>query len=208
MGLDARDAPAPDYASSFTADVSGADRESPEKWATAILEGAPLPLRWCVLFGWRFVLGLRLAPAGPGTVAGWTIGTTTSDAITLEVESGSIAVRKVLLVGPDRLTLTTCVWYRRRLGRALWSTLAPVHHRVEPLLITLAASPALSDTEGVRLHHRWDDDDRPEPALDDPATAAALARAAHDVRRVKLIHLALVAVGLGLLALALLVRIA
>ena len=57
----------------------------------------------------------------------------------------------------------------------------------------------------MRLHHRWDeDDDRPEPDLTDPATAAALARAAGDVRLVKLIHLALVAVGLGLLALALL----
>ena len=55
------------------------------------------------------------------------------------------------------------------------------------------------------MHHRWDDDEgRPEPDLTDPATAAALTRAARDVRVVKLIHLALVAVGLGLLALALL----
>jgi hypothetical protein len=56
----------------------------------------------------------------------------------------------------------------------------------------------------VRLHHRWDDDDRPEPDMTDSVTAAALTRAARDVRVVKLIHLALVAVGLGLLALALL----
>jgi len=58
----------------------------------------------------------------------------------------------------------------------------------------------------VRLHHRWDDDDRPEPDLTDPATSAALTRAARDVRVVKLIHLALVALGIGLLALALLLR--
>ena len=58
----------------------------------------------------------------------------------------------------------------------------------------------------VRLHHRWDDDDRPEPDLTDPATAAALMRAARDVRIVKLIHLALVALGIVLLALALLLR--
>jgi len=59
----------------------------------------------------------------------------------------------------------------------------------------------------VRLRHRWDDDeDRPEPDLTDPVTAAALTRAARDVRIVKLIHLALVALGLGLLGLALLLR--
>jgi hypothetical protein len=66
----------------------------------------------------------------------------------------------------------------------------------------------LGDTVSVRLHHRWDDDeDRPEPDLTDPATAAALTRAARGVRLVKLIHLALLALGIGLLALALLLRV-
>lgn len=60
----------------------------------------------------------------------------------------------------------------------------------------------------MALHHRWDDDDdRPQPDLTDPATAAALTRAARDVRIVKLIHLALVVLGIGLLALALLLRV-
>ncbi len=66
---------------------------------------------------------------------------------------------------------------------------------------------ALGDTGKVRLHHRWDDDeDRPEPDPTDSAAAAALTRAARDVRIVKLIHLALVALGMCLLALALLLR--
>ena len=45
----------------------------------------------------------------------------------------------------------------------------------------------LDDIVSVRLHHRWDadDEDRPEPDLTDPATAAALARAARGVRMVK-----------------------
>jgi hypothetical protein len=61
----------------------------------------------------------------------------------------------------------------------------------------------------VRRHHRWDDDeDRPEPDLTDPATAAALTRAARGVRVVRLVHLGLLALGLGLLALALLLRAA
>jgi len=59
----------------------------------------------------------------------------------------------------------------------------------------------------VGLHHRWDDDeDRPEPDLTDPSTRAAVTRAARDVRVVKLIHLGLLVLGLGLLALALLLR--
>jgi hypothetical protein len=59
----------------------------------------------------------------------------------------------------------------------------------------------------VRLHHRWDDDeDRLEPDLTAPVTAAALDRATRGVRMVKLIHLALLALGIGLLALALFLR--
>ena len=66
----------------------------------------------------------------------------------------------------------------------------------------------VGDTGTVRLHHRWDDDeDRPEPDRTDPATVAALTRAARDVRMVKLIHLALLALGIGLLALALLLKV-
>jgi hypothetical protein len=60
----------------------------------------------------------------------------------------------------------------------------------------------------VRLHHRWDDDEaRPEPDLTDPVSAAAMDRAASGVRMVKLIHLALLGLGMGMLALALLLRV-
>jgi hypothetical protein len=60
----------------------------------------------------------------------------------------------------------------------------------------------------VRLHPRWDEDeDRPEPDLTDPVTAAAMDRAARGVRLVRFIHLALLAFGIGLLALALLLRV-
>ena len=59
----------------------------------------------------------------------------------------------------------------------------------------------------VRVHHRWDDDEgRPEADVTDPVSAAAMDRAARGVRMVKLIHLALLALGMGLLALALLLR--
>jgi len=60
----------------------------------------------------------------------------------------------------------------------------------------------------VRPHHHWDDDeDRAEPDLTDPATAAAVARAARGVLIVKVIHLGLLALGIGVLVLALLLRV-
>ena len=68
---------------------------------------------------------------------------------------------------------------------------------------------SVRETGTVGLLDGWDDedDDRPEPDLTDPVTASAMARAARGVRLVKLIHLTLLALGIGLLALALLLRI-
>jgi hypothetical protein len=66
----------------------------------------------------------------------------------------------------------------------------------------------VGETGVVRRHCRWDDDgDRLEPDLTDPVRASAMHRAARGVRMVKLIHLALLALGIGLVALALLLRV-
>jgi hypothetical protein len=139
--IDPEDGRRPDYATSFAADLAEADTQSPEQWARSILEGAPRALRWFVVIGWKLVLRLRLAPRGAdGAIAGWTIGRTTPDRVTLEVSSSLVTARKVLEADADRLTLTTYVWYENKRGRLLWSASAPVHHRIEPLLLTLAVS--------------------------------------------------------------------
>jgi hypothetical protein len=141
VDIDAEDSLADrDYASSFAADFPDADAQSPEQWARATLEGAPRILRWFVLFGWRAVLRLRLEPRGSANILGWRIHRTKADVITLEVRSSLITARKVLTVDRQRLTLTTIVRYECRLGRIIWSAIAPVHHRVEPLLLTLATA--------------------------------------------------------------------
>jgi hypothetical protein len=128
-----------DYASSFAVDVDGADARSPEQWARGTLEGAPRILRWFVLIGWKAVLRLRLEPRSAGTILGWGIRSRTADTVTLEVGSSLVTGRKVLKVEPDRLVLTTFVRFERTQGRVLWSVIAPIHHLIEPLLLTLAA---------------------------------------------------------------------
>jgi hypothetical protein len=131
-----------DYASAFEVRATDGDVRSPEQWARAVFEGAPRPLRWFVLLGWRGVLGLRLGPqASPKHVLGWRIVAGTSDeALTLEAHSALMTARKTLLVDGSRVVLATFIHYERRWGRPLWSIVAPIHHRTEPYLLAHAAS--------------------------------------------------------------------
>jgi len=81
----------------------------------------------------------------PASVLGWKLAAATPGGpepgrVTLEVHSSLITARKVVEVERSRVTVTTFVRYERRLGRRIWSALAPVHHLTEPLLLTLAAS--------------------------------------------------------------------
>jgi hypothetical protein len=123
--------------------VAGADSRSAEQWARTILEDAPRFLGWFVFIGWKLVLRLRLAPrARVGTIAGWQITKQTPTSITLEVTSSLVTAHKVLQVDANRLTLTTHVWYQGRRGHVVWSAISPVHHLVEPVLVTLAADGA------------------------------------------------------------------
>jgi hypothetical protein len=133
-----------DYASSFAVDVPHAAANTAEHWASRTLEGAPRALRWFVLFGWRVVLRLRLAPLGAaGSIMGWRVGATTPDTITLAVSSSLVAAHKLLTVEENRVVMTTYVRYERALGRVLWSVIVPIHHLVEPLLLTHAARSRL-----------------------------------------------------------------
>ena len=70
--------------------------------------------------------------------------------VALEVRSSSLTARKVLKVDAHGLTLTTYVWYEGTRGRVLWSAIAPVHHLIEPLLVTSAVSRRRSTPEHER----------------------------------------------------------
>jgi hypothetical protein len=132
---------APDYASAFEVAIVGADARSAEQWVRATFEGAPRALRRFVVVGWKYGLGFRLGPSSsPAHVLGWKIVTNTPDSIILELRSALMTAHKVLRVESSRILTTTFVRYERRTARALWSLVAPVHHRTEPYLLGHAAS--------------------------------------------------------------------
>jgi hypothetical protein len=131
----------PDYASSFEVAIADTDVRSAEQWVRATFEGAPRALRWLVALGWRYFLGFRLGPRpSPAHVLGWRIATDTPDSILLELQSPFMTAHKVLRVEGSRVLTTTFVRYERRPARALWSVVAPIHHRTEPYLLGHAVS--------------------------------------------------------------------
>jgi len=134
----------PDYGAAFEVTVVGAQARSAEEWAQVTFEDAPPALRWLVVLGWKTILGLRLGPRrSPDHVLGWRIQSKDPDRIVLEVSSALLTAHKVVWVDASRLTVATFIRYDRRWARVVWSAVAPVHHRTEPLLLTYAASRPL-----------------------------------------------------------------
>ena len=154
-------AEAPDYSSAFALSLSssGTVPRSAEEWARAVFEGAPPVLRSCILFGWRFVLGLRLQPAAPDRVLGWAVVATAAapDTVTLAAESRLLRAQNIVAVDETVVEWVTVVHYESRLARPLWAMTSLLHHQVIPFLLRRAArrwpAPAVSPeaaTEGTR----------------------------------------------------------
>jgi hypothetical protein len=133
--------PGSDFAGAFEVTIERGDDRSAEQWSRSVFESAPTAIRWFVVFGWRFVLGLRLGPRmSPDYVSGWRIRNVRAGVITLEVDSWLMMARKEIRLANGSVRVSTFVRYRRGLGRAVWTLVAPVHHRTEPFLIGYAAS--------------------------------------------------------------------
>lgn len=129
-----------DYAGAFEVTISQGDDRSPEQWSRSVFESTPTAIRRLVVFGWRFVLGLRLGPRlSPDYVAGWRIRDVRPGVITLEVGSWLMTAYKEIRVASGNVRVSTFVRYRRGLGRAVWMLVTPVHHRTEPYLLGYAA---------------------------------------------------------------------
>jgi hypothetical protein len=127
------------YASAFEVGTQETESQTPEQWARLTFEGAPVLLRWFVVSGWRFVLGLRLArPPSDSDVLGWQIVESASHAVTLAARSRLLSARNIVRCQQQRITWITVVDFDRRAGRVLWSVAAPIHHATIPFLMQRA----------------------------------------------------------------------
>lgn len=136
----------PDYQVTFEVPTDKADTRTPEQWARALFEHAPLPVRWFLLLGWRWVLGLRLGPRSSSDhVLGWRIAETSPDAIRLELRSSFMTAQLILRVTSSMAVLTTHVYYTRPLARPLWAVVSLIHQQMVPYLLGRAATSSRID---------------------------------------------------------------
>jgi len=126
------------------ADLAGADRAityelaagdarpmSAEQWARATWEGAPTIVRWFMTLGWRFALGLRLAPGrSPTHVLGWQIVDGSPETVTLQAHSTLLTGHNVVSVQESTVLWTTLVRYERSITRPIWRVTELVHRIV------------------------------------------------------------------------------
>jgi Protein of unknown function (DUF2867) len=133
----------PNYASAFELPTPDAHSLTPEQWARATWEGAPVILRWLLTMGWAFVLGLRLGPRpSQKHVLGWLISDSGPDSMTLESRSRHLASQNIVVVNNSKVVWVTYVRFNRRLAGPLWAMAAPVHHRAIPCLLKRASRSA------------------------------------------------------------------
>jgi hypothetical protein len=112
---------------------------SAEQWARATWEGAPTIVRWFQMLGWRFILGLRLAPGrSPTNVLGWCMIDDRPDMLTLQARSVLITGHNVVIVQESAVLWTTIVRYEQPIARPIWRLVELVHRIVLPYTLTRA----------------------------------------------------------------------
>ncbi|GCE15468.1 DUF2867 domain-containing protein [Tengunoibacter tsumagoiensis] len=130
-----------DYSDAFEVQTSSMDTRTAEQWSRALFEHAPRLVRWFLLLGWRWVLGLRLGPRPSSDhVFGWRIASREPDAIRLELHSTFMTAQLILRVASSTVVLTTNVFYTQRLARPLWAAVGMIHRQMIPYLLRRAAS--------------------------------------------------------------------
>lgn len=131
----------PDYVDLFTitTDWRAADH-TPEEWARAVLEQAPVA-RDNARRLWR-LLGLRLgAPGSAAHVQGWRIAERGADWIRLETASWYLTGQAVCLVRDDQASLSLSLHYDvRPVAAAVWALVARPHQRAVPTMLRQAST--------------------------------------------------------------------
>ena len=111
---------------------------TPEQWARAMFGDVPSIAGQLI---WRGLLQLRLSQGrSPDTVGGWRIGGRGPNWIRLEAASWFLAANMIVRTVDGRISLTTVLRYRRRLGQHVWPALSAFHRRLVPGVLRAATA--------------------------------------------------------------------
>lgn len=130
-----------DYGDTFESDPAPFDAAAvdPAGWARKVFEGQPAFVRAILRMGWRFPLGLQLAPAGTeGHVIGWRIARSGPGFTVITARSRLLQAEQVFRFEDGRLRQGTFVRYESGLGRRVWPVMSLIHRLVMPRLIDRA----------------------------------------------------------------------
>jgi hypothetical protein len=130
-----------DYTDSFKAETPVGEDRTPEQWARAVFEDAPRPVRWLLITGFRFGLGLRFGPrTSTEYVLGWAIIDRQPDSITLESASWFLTSRLLYRTQESCVSVSTHVRYDNAIAKAIWPPVSILHRQIVPRLLRQAAT--------------------------------------------------------------------
>jgi hypothetical protein len=132
-----------DYNDSFAAPRAAVDDRTPEQWARAVFEGTPRPVRWFLVSGFRYGLGLKFGPRrSTEHVLGWAIIDRSPDFLTIESRSWFLTSRLVFRIETTCVTQSTYVRYDRRIAKIIWPPISILHRQIVPRILRHAARRA------------------------------------------------------------------
>lgn len=133
-----------DFACAYEVTIATGDQRTSEQWARDIWEGAAAPLRWFMIIGWRFVLGLRLGPltSSPEHILGWRIVANGADEVVCRLGSGSLDAGNVFQRVDGTFVWSTFVVYKRRRARVVWPPVSLIHRLLVRISLQRAAGAA------------------------------------------------------------------
>jgi len=131
-----------DYADAFLVETAAVQAWTGERFARAVLEGAPESTGRGLVRGWR-ALGLRLGPIRSDQfVLGWEVRRSGSD-LALLGSTGRFGLSGELLFEPhqDALLFATFVQLDNLVAHAIWRCIAGHHRNVVRQLLGRATAP-------------------------------------------------------------------
>jgi hypothetical protein len=133
------------YAAAFAMTSYAAETRTALQWAREVFEGAPDVVRSFLVFGWTFVLRLKLGPRpSDDHVLGWAVaeGDLVAGSAALLAESRFLRACNIVTVQETTVTVVTLVHYSHPVARPLWAIARPIHHLAIRYLLARAARAA------------------------------------------------------------------